>query len=80
MGAAGHETRWGVLWVIDDPLLRLELHASTVDLLRALLGALEQMSDGTAPALTPEQRSYLVQAMDIAGSTRPTGVSEPALS
>jgi hypothetical protein len=51
---------------VDDPLLGLELHTSTVDLLRTLLSALAKMSEGTAPALTAEQRSYLAQAMDIA--------------
>jgi len=51
---------------MDDPLICLELHASTVDLLRSLLGALGSMSDGTGPALTAHQRSYLAQAMDIA--------------
>ena len=52
---------------MDDPLLRLEVHASTVDLHHALLSALEAMSDGGAgPALTAAQRSYLAQAMDIA--------------
>ena len=52
---------------MDDPLICLELHASTVDLLHTpLLSALEAMSEGTAPALTPDQRSYLAQAMDIA--------------
>jgi hypothetical protein len=52
---------------VDDPLLRLEVHASTVDLHHALLSALEAMSDGGAgPALTAAQRSYLAQAMDIA--------------
>lgn len=51
---------------MDDPLLGLELHTSTVDLLRTLLSALAKMSEGTAPALTAEQRSYLAQAMDIA--------------
>ena len=51
---------------VDDPPLHLELHASSVDLLHALLSALEAMSEGTGPALTAEQRSYLAQAMDIA--------------
>jgi hypothetical protein len=51
---------------MDDPLLTLELHASTIDLLRALLSALEAMSEGTGPALAAEQRCYLAQAMDIA--------------
>jgi hypothetical protein len=51
---------------VADPLIRLELHASTVDLLRALLSALKEMSEGTAAALTPNQRSYLAQALDIA--------------
>ena len=51
---------------MDDPLISLELHASTVDLIRSLLGALGNMSDGTGPALTAQQRSYLAQAMDIA--------------
>jgi hypothetical protein len=51
---------------MDDPLLRVELHASTVDLFHALLSALEAMSEGAGPALTAEQRSYLAQAMDIA--------------
>lgn len=51
---------------MGDPLLRLELHGSTVDLLHALLNALEAMSEGTAPALSPDQRGYLAQAMDIA--------------
>jgi hypothetical protein len=51
---------------VNDPLLSLELHASTVDLLRTLLSALAKMIEGTAPALTAEQRSYLAQAMDIA--------------
>jgi hypothetical protein len=51
---------------VDDPLIGFELHASTVDLIRSLLGALAIMSEGAAPALTTEQRSYLAQAMDIA--------------
>ena len=51
---------------MDDPLISLELHASTVDLIRGLLGALGNMSDGTGPALTAQQRNYLAQAMDIA--------------
>jgi hypothetical protein len=51
---------------VDDPLIRLELHTSTVDLFRALLSALEEMSEGTGAALTPDQRSYLAQALDIA--------------
>ena len=51
---------------VDDPLLGIELHASTLDLFRALLTALAEMSEGTAAALTIEQRSYLAQAMDIA--------------
>jgi hypothetical protein len=42
---------------MDDPLIRLELHASTVDLLHALLSALEAMSEGKAPALTVDQRA-----------------------
>jgi hypothetical protein len=50
---------------MDDPLLALELHASTVDLLRSLFDALADMSRGEAHALTAEQRSYLAQAMDI---------------
>ena len=52
---------------MDDPLLRLELHASTVDLLQSLLCAFEEMSQGTATELTTDQRSYLAQATDIAG-------------
>lgn len=51
---------------MDDPLLALDLHASTVDLLRSLLSALADMSRGTPFALTAEQRGYLAQAMDIA--------------
>jgi len=51
---------------VDDPLLGIKLHASTLDLFRTLLTALAKMSEGTAPALTAEQRSYLAQAMDIA--------------
>lgn len=51
---------------MDDPLISLELHASTIDLIRSLLGALGNMSDGTGPALTAQQRSYLAQAMDLA--------------
>jgi hypothetical protein len=51
---------------VDDPLFGIELHASTLDLFRALLTALAKMSEGTAPVLTSEQRSYLAQAMDIA--------------
>ena len=51
---------------MDDPLLRFELHASTVDMIRSLFSALANMSEGSAPALTAEQRSYLAQAMDIA--------------
>jgi hypothetical protein len=51
---------------VDDPLLRLELHASTVDLIHSVFSALANMSEGAAPALTAEQRSYLAQAMDIA--------------
>ncbi len=51
---------------VDDPLLGIELHASTLDLIRTLLTALAKMSEGTAPALTAEQRRYLAQAMDIA--------------
>jgi hypothetical protein len=47
-------------------VLVLELRAGTVDLLRALLGALEKMSNDEAPALTAVQLSYLAQAMDIA--------------
>lgn len=50
---------------VDDPWLGIELHASTLDLLRTLLTALTKMSEGTAPALTTEQRGYLAQAMDI---------------
>ena len=51
----------------DDPLLGLELHASTLELFRTLLiAALAKMSEDTAHALTAEQRSYLAQAMDIA--------------
>ena len=37
---------------VDDPLLGIELHASTLDLIRTLLTALAKMSEGTAPALT----------------------------
>jgi len=51
---------------MDDPLIEFELHASTVDLIRSLLSALGNMSDGTGPALTTQQRSYLAQAMDLA--------------
>lgn len=51
---------------MEDPLLHLELHASSVDLLHAVLSALEAMSEGTGPGLTAGQRSYLAQAMDIA--------------
>ncbi|MGP8180236.1 MAG: hypothetical protein ACLP1E_05520 [Acidimicrobiales bacterium] len=51
---------------MDDPLLGLQLHASTLDLFRTLLTALAKMSQGTVHALTAEQRSYLAQAMDIA--------------
>jgi hypothetical protein len=51
---------------MDDPLLAVELHASTIDLLRSLFGALADMSRGEAHVLTAEQRSYLAQAMDIA--------------
>ncbi|MGO9581595.1 MAG: hypothetical protein ACLP36_02190 [Acidimicrobiales bacterium] len=51
---------------MDDPLIAFELHASTVDLIHSLLGALAIMSEGAAAALTTEQRSYLAQAMDIA--------------
>ena len=50
----------------DDPLVSLELHASTVGLLASLLGALEVMSEDSAPALRTDQRSYLAQAMDTA--------------
>jgi hypothetical protein len=50
----------------DDPLIALELHTSTIDLFRSLLGALEAMSKGTGAALTAEQQNYLAQAMDIA--------------
>jgi hypothetical protein len=50
---------------VDDPLLGIKLHASTLDLFRTLLTALAKMSEGAAPALTAEQRSYLSQAMDI---------------
>ena len=49
----------------DDPLLGFELHASTLELLRTVIAALTKMSEGTAPALTAEQRSYFAQAMDI---------------
>ena len=52
-------------WEVDDRLLGIELHASTLDLFRALLTALAKMGEGTAAALTIEQRSYLAQAMDI---------------
>ncbi len=51
---------------VDDQLLGIELHASTLELLRTLLTALTKMSEGTAPALTAEQRSYFAQTMDIA--------------
>jgi len=51
---------------VDDALIGIELHASTIDLLRTLLAALAKMSEGTAPEFTVEQRSYLAQAMDIA--------------
>ncbi len=51
---------------LDDPFLSFELHTSTLELLRTLLTALAKMSEGMAPALTAEQRSYLAQAMDIA--------------
>lgn len=51
---------------MDDPLIALELHASTIDLVRSLLGALVNMSDGKGPTLTSHQRSYLAEAMDIA--------------
>jgi hypothetical protein len=51
---------------VDDTSLHLELHASTVDLLRVPLTALEEMSNGTTPTLTADLRSYLSQAMDIA--------------
>ncbi len=50
---------------VDDPLFALELHASTIDLLRSLLSALEAMSDGTGPPLTAGQQNHLAQAMDI---------------
>lgn len=50
---------------MDDQLIKLELHASTADLLRSLLGALANMSEGTGPALTAQQRNYMAQAMDI---------------
>ena len=51
---------------MDDPLITLELHASTIDLACSLFGALRNMSEGTGPALTAYQRSYLAEAMDIA--------------
>lgn len=51
---------------MDDPLVSVELHASTVDLMGALFRALEDMSAGGVGAFTHEQRSYLAQAMDIA--------------
>ena len=56
----------GQFSAVDDPLFGIELHASTLDLFRTLLTALAKMSEGTAPAFTAEQRSYLAQAMDIA--------------
>jgi hypothetical protein len=60
---------------MDDPLLRLQLHASTIDLLRALLGALEEMSDGTAPALTADQRSYSAVSVPAAWRSHPDSES-----
>ena len=51
---------------VDDPLLGLELHAKTVDLLRTLFSVLANMCEGSAPSLTAEQRSYLAQEMDSA--------------
>lgn len=38
---------------VDDPLLSFELHARTVDLLRALVSALAEMSGGTVAGLRP---------------------------
>jgi hypothetical protein len=46
-------------------LIGIKLHASTYDLLHALLTALAKMNEGTAPALTAEQRSYFAQAVDL---------------
>ncbi len=50
----------------DDPLIDVSLHESTVRLLRELLPALADLTEPGAERLTPDVRSYLMQALDNA--------------
>ena len=48
----------------DDPLVHLELHESTRDLIVTLLRTLADLAEPGSEGLPAELRSYLMQALD----------------
>lgn len=50
----------------DDPIVHVELHRSTLDLLVLLLRTLADLAEPGDVRLTSDVRSYLMQALDNA--------------